>query len=60
MEAACPFCAVATPEGFSVCLTHAAAPATAQNQKDQLDARYNRALAAGYKALMLQVAKYTW
>ena len=30
-----------------------AAPATAQSAQDQLDARYNRALAAGYKALML-------
>lgn len=28
-------------------------PATAQNQQEALDARYNRALAAGYKALML-------
>lgn len=31
----------------------AAAPAVAQNQQEALDARYNRALAAGYKALML-------
>ncbi|MCL4672965.1 MAG: beta-lactamase family protein [Sphingomonadaceae bacterium] len=30
-----------------------AAPATAQSAQDQLDARYDRALAAGYKALML-------
>lgn len=28
-------------------------PATAQNQQEALDARYDRALAAGYKALML-------
>ncbi len=28
-------------------------PATAQNQQQRLDARYDRALAAGYKALML-------
>lgn len=31
----------------------AAAPAFAQSQQDALDARYDRALAAGYKALML-------
>ena len=31
----------------------AAAPAAAQSQQDQLDSRYTRALAAGYKALML-------
>ncbi|AOL95191.1 serine hydrolase domain-containing protein [Porphyrobacter sp. LM 6] len=31
----------------------ASAPATAQSEQDALDARYNRALAAGYKALML-------
>ncbi len=31
----------------------AIAPATAQNQQERLDARYDRALAAGYKALML-------
>ena len=30
-----------------------AAPATAQSQQEALDARYDRALAAGYKALML-------
>ena len=30
-----------------------AVPATAQNQQERLDARYDRALAAGYKALML-------
>lgn len=30
-----------------------AVPATAQNQQEALDDRYNRALAAGYKALML-------
>jgi CubicO group peptidase (beta-lactamase class C family) len=30
-----------------------AAPAIAQSQQEQLDARYDRALAAGYKALML-------
>lgn len=30
-----------------------AVPAAAQNQQEALDARYNRALAAGYKALML-------
>jgi len=30
-----------------------AAPAAAQNQQEALDARYDRALAAGYKALML-------
>ena len=30
-----------------------AVPATAQTQQEQLDARYDRALAAGYKALML-------
>lgn len=30
-----------------------AAPVLAQNQQEALDARYNRALAAGYKALML-------
>lgn len=30
-----------------------AVPATAQSQQDRLDARYDRALAAGYKALML-------
>lgn len=30
-----------------------AVPAAAQSQQDQLDARYDRALAAGYKALML-------
>lgn len=30
-----------------------ATPALAQSQQDQLDARYDRALAAGYKALML-------
>ncbi len=30
-----------------------ALPATAQNQQERLDARYDRALAAGYKALML-------
>jgi hypothetical protein len=28
-------------------------PAAAQSQQDELDARYDRALAAGYKALML-------
>ncbi len=31
----------------------AAVPTLAQNQQEALDARYNRALAAGYKALML-------
>ncbi|WP_285709050.1 serine hydrolase domain-containing protein [Erythrobacter oryzae] len=31
----------------------AAVPAAAQNQQEALDARYDRALAAGYKALML-------
>jgi len=31
----------------------AAVPASAQSQQEALDARYNRALAAGYKALML-------
>lgn len=31
----------------------AAAPANAQSQQERLDARYDRALAAGYKALML-------
>lgn len=31
----------------------ASAPATAQSEQGALDARYNRALAAGYKALML-------
>ena len=31
----------------------ATAPAFAQSQQDQLDARYDRALAAGYKALFL-------
>ncbi|MFN9498986.1 MAG: serine hydrolase, partial [Erythrobacteraceae bacterium] len=31
----------------------AAAPALAQSQQAALDARYDRALAAGYKALML-------
>lgn len=31
----------------------AAVPATAQNQQDELQSRYDRALAAGYKALML-------
>ncbi|AUX70206.1 serine hydrolase [Porphyrobacter sp. HT-58-2] len=31
----------------------AAIPATAQSQQEALDARYNRALAAGYKALFL-------
>lgn len=31
----------------------AATPAIAQNQQEQLDARYDRALAAGYKALTL-------
>jgi CubicO group peptidase (beta-lactamase class C family) len=31
----------------------AAAPAAAQSQQEALDARYDRALAAGYKALML-------
>lgn len=31
----------------------AAVPTTAQNQQEALDARYDRALAAGYKALML-------
>lgn len=30
-----------------------AVPAAAQSQQDELDARYDRALAAGYKALML-------
>jgi CubicO group peptidase (beta-lactamase class C family) len=30
-----------------------AVPATAQSQQERLDARYDRALAAGYKALML-------
>lgn len=30
-----------------------AVPATAQSEQDRLDARYDRALAAGYKALML-------
>lgn len=30
-----------------------AAPGAAQSQQDQLDSRYSRALAAGYKALML-------
>lgn len=35
----------------AVCLW--AAPATAQSAQDALDARYDRALAAGYKALML-------
>jgi CubicO group peptidase (beta-lactamase class C family) len=30
-----------------------ATPATAQSQQERLDARYDRALAAGYKALML-------
>lgn len=30
-----------------------AVPAAAQNQQERLDARYDRALAAGYKALML-------
>lgn len=30
-----------------------AAPATAQSQQEELDARYDRALGAGYKALML-------
>ncbi|GAA4040729.1 serine hydrolase domain-containing protein [Parerythrobacter jejuensis] len=31
----------------------AASPATAQSQQEQLDSRYDRALAAGYKALFL-------
>lgn len=30
-----------------------ASPIAAQNQQEALDARYDRALAAGYKALML-------
>ena len=30
-----------------------ALPVQAQSQQDQLDARYDRALAAGYKALFL-------
>ena len=34
-------------------LLAAGAPVTAQSQQDQLDARYDRALAAGYRALML-------
>jgi CubicO group peptidase (beta-lactamase class C family) len=34
-------------------LLAAAAPASAQSQQEQLDTRYNRALAAGYRALML-------
>ncbi len=34
-------------------LLFAAVPVAAQNQQEALDTRYNRALAAGYKALML-------
>ncbi|WP_068862157.1 serine hydrolase domain-containing protein [Erythrobacter dokdonensis] len=37
----------------AVPLLLAAAPAVAQSQQEALDARYNRALAAGYKALTL-------
>lgn len=38
---------------FAALALLAAAPAIAQNQQDALQARYDRALAAGYKALML-------
>jgi CubicO group peptidase (beta-lactamase class C family) len=44
--------ALAAPIFFGALLL-AAAPAAAQNQQEALDARYDRALAAGYKALML-------
>ncbi|MEZ5692844.1 MAG: serine hydrolase [Altererythrobacter sp.] len=37
----------------AVALLLAPIPAAAQSQQDELDARYDRALAAGYKALML-------
>ena len=44
---------IRTAFAATAALLLAAVPAVAQNQQEVLDARYDRALAAGYKALML-------